>query len=190
MLRPGADVGEGQRHEKVGDRPLLVGDAKAFFDHPFQVDPPPANHAVNLRIGTGFDDRRQLAHLLVRQAPGAARAGTVLQTRRPFLIEAVRPVSQRLAIHAADLRGFCAAHAVVDRRQGQKPANLARVATAPGQGPKLNTVVVVAKSKACRHGESPSPPFNHIHPKKGIPCESEFCAVGITPCPIFQDHLS
>ena len=25
-----------------------------------------------------------------------------------------------------------------------------------------------------------SPALNHIQPKKGIPCESEFCAVGIT----------
>ena len=149
MLRPGADVGEGQRHEKVGDRPFAIDHIKAFFDHPFQVDTPPANDAVNLRIGTGFDDRRQLAHLRVRQAPGAARAGTVLQTRWPFLIEAVRPVSQRLAIHATDLRGFRAAHAVVNRRQGQKPANLARIATALGQAPKLNAVVVVSKSNAC-----------------------------------------
>ena len=47
VLRPGADVGEGQRDEKVGDRPLAIDHAKAFFDHPFQVNPPPANHTVN-----------------------------------------------------------------------------------------------------------------------------------------------
>ena len=119
VLRPGADVGEGQRDEKVGDRPLAIDHAKAFFDHPFQVNPPPANHTVNLWIGARFDDHRQFAHLLVGQEPGAARTGTVLQAVCPFIVEAVRPVSQRLAIHAADLSGFRSAHAVVNRRQGK-----------------------------------------------------------------------
>ena len=105
MLRPGADVGEGQRDEKVGDRPLAIDHAKAFFDHPFQVNPPPANHTVNLWIGARFDDHRQFAHLLVGQEPGAARTGTVLQAVCPFIVEAVRPVSQRLAIHAAEAAG-------------------------------------------------------------------------------------
>ena len=84
MLRPGADVGEGQRDEKVGDRPLAIDHAKAFFDHPFQVNPPPANHTVNLWIGARFDDHRQFAHLLVGQEPGAARTGTVLQAVCPL----------------------------------------------------------------------------------------------------------
>ena len=53
-----------------------------------------------------------------------------------------------LAIHAADLSGFRSAHAVVNRRQGQKPANLAGIATVLGQTPELNAVVVVPKSNA------------------------------------------
>ncbi len=50
----------------------------------------------------------------------------MLQALRPFLIEAMRPISQRLTVHAANLRRFRAAHAVISRRQGQKPPNLAR----------------------------------------------------------------
>ena len=65
VLRPGADVREGQRRQQIGDPPLAVGHAKALFDHPFEIDPPPANHAVHLRIGAGLDDHRQLAHLLI-----------------------------------------------------------------------------------------------------------------------------
>ena len=51
------------------------------------------------------------------------RTGTVFQAIWPFVIEAMRPISQCLAIHTADLRRFRAAYAVVCRRQGQKPAN-------------------------------------------------------------------
>jgi hypothetical protein len=72
----------------------------------------------------------------------------VLQAFRPFFIEAMRPISQRLTVHAANLRRFRAAHAVVGRRQGQKPPNLTWIATAFGQAPKLNAVVVVPKSNA------------------------------------------
>ena len=83
--------------------------------------------------------------LLLRQQPGPARTGTVFQTIRPFCIEAMRPISQGLAIHAADLRGVRPAHPVVGRRQGQKPANLTRIAARLGQFSKLKAVVVVPK---------------------------------------------
>ena len=77
------------------------------------------------------------------------RTGTVFQAIWPFVIEAMRPISQCLAIHTADLRRFRAAYAVVCRRQGQKPANLARIATAPGQVPKHKAVIIIPKGNAC-----------------------------------------
>jgi hypothetical protein len=55
------------------------------------------------------------------------------------------PISQRLTIHAANLHRFRAAHAVIGRRQGQKPPNLARIATAFSKASKPSAVVVVPK---------------------------------------------
>ena len=81
---------------------LSLNHTKAFFDNPLQVDTSPANHAVHLWIGAGFHDRREFAHLLLRQEPGtAARTGTVFQAIWPFVIEARPPISQCLAIHTA-----------------------------------------------------------------------------------------
>ncbi len=144
MPRTPADVRERQRRQQAGDRPLAVADAKALLDHPLEIDAPPANHAVDRRIGAGLDDHRQLCHLRVRQPPPAARTRTVLQAVRPLVIEPMRPIPQRLAIHAADLRGVRAAHTVVNRRQSQKTANLARIATGLGQAPNTNRIVIVS----------------------------------------------
>ncbi len=144
MLWAPADVREGQHRQQVGDRPLTVGDAKALLDHPREIDPPPANHAVYRWIGAGFDDLGKFAHLLVRQEPWSARARTVLQALWARLIEAMRPIPQRLPVHPADLRGLRADHAVVNRRQGQEPSNLARVTAGLGQASKLKSVVIVA----------------------------------------------
>ena len=80
-------VGEGQRDEKVGDRPLEIV-AERRSGSPAGVRstrrPQGSNHTVNLWIGARFDDHRQFAHLLVGQEPGAARTGTVLQAVCPF----------------------------------------------------------------------------------------------------------
>ena len=65
VLGAAADVREGQRRQQVGDRTLTVGHAKALFDHPFEIDPTPPNHAVYHWIGAGLDDYRQRAHLLI-----------------------------------------------------------------------------------------------------------------------------
>ena len=94
VLRTPADVREGQRRQQIGDGPLAVNHTKAFFDDPLQVDTSPANHAVHLWIGAGFHDRREFAHLFLRQEPGTARTGTVFQAIWPFVIEAMRPISQ------------------------------------------------------------------------------------------------
>jgi bifunctional DNA-binding transcriptional regulator/antitoxin component of YhaV-PrlF toxin-antitoxin module len=60
-----------------------------------------------------------------------------------------RAISQRLMAHTADPRSCRAAHAVVGRRQGQKPADLASIETALGQAPKLKAVIIIPKNSAC-----------------------------------------
>ena len=87
-----------EKDSAIGDRP--IDHAKVLRPVSGQPDEP---HRQSLDRGPFR--RSTVPHLLVGQEPGAAR-GTVLQAVCPFIVEAVRPVSQRLAIHAADLSGF------------------------------------------------------------------------------------
>jgi len=180
VLRAAADVGERKPPEQVGDGALAVDHAKALFDCPPQVDPPPAHDAVDRRIGACLDDLGQLAHLNLRQPPRTAGARTVRQAIRPRRIEAVRPIPERLAVHAADLCGVRPAHAVIDGRQRQKPTDLAGIPAALGQFAEPDGIIVVSKLNTRWHGESPSPPLNQIGRRKEIPRESEFHAPGIS----------
>ena len=61
----------------------------------------PANHALHLWIGAGFHDRREFAHLFLRQEPGTARTGTVFQAIWPFVIEAMRLKTTTARIRSA-----------------------------------------------------------------------------------------
>ncbi len=87
--------------EQRGDATLTIDDLETLFDDPLQVDPSPAYDAGDCRIGAGLDDRRQRAHLLRRQTTRTPGAWAVRQAIRPFDIEAVCPIPQRLAIHSA-----------------------------------------------------------------------------------------
>jgi len=161
VLRPAADMGEGQPGQQVGDRPLAVDDAEALLDHPLQVDPPPAHDTVRRRIGAGLDDLGQLRHLSLAQPAPTARSRAFAQARRPLRVEAKRPVAQRLAVHATDLCGASPAHPVIDGGQRQQPPDLPVVAARLRQAAKLEGVVVTSKSDGPRHGDSPSPALNH-----------------------------
>jgi hypothetical protein len=55
---------------------------------------------------------------------------------RPRNVEAMKPVAQRLAIHAANLRRR-SVHSIADRRQRQKPAALADVLRSASEPAKL-----------------------------------------------------
>ena len=170
MLRPAADVGEGEPGKQIGDRPLAVDDAKALLDHSLQVDPPPAYDAVRRRIGAALHDLGQLRHLSVGELSWPAGTRTVRQALRTFRIEAMRPVPERLPVHAADLRRLRPAYAVIDRRQGQKPADLARIPTALGQSAEFGGVIVVSELNGPWHGESPSPRLeSYPTPKRNPP---------------------
>ena len=48
-----------------------------------------------------------------------ARRLVIANTIRTVFIEALHPVSKRLAIHAADTCGIAVAHTVIDRRKRQ-----------------------------------------------------------------------
>ena len=82
MPRPGADRREAELLQKLSDIARMKVDAEPFGDDALEVDPPPANDAVDLTIRTGLDDLRELSQLLHRKA----RLGTL----RPVVDEAVR----------------------------------------------------------------------------------------------------
>ena len=145
MLRAAADIGERQPRQQIGDRALGIDDAKAFLDHPLEVDPPPAHDAVRRRIGAGLHDLGQFLHLSVSELAWAAGTPTVRQALGTIFIEPVRPVPQCLAVHATDPGRLRPAHAVIDRRQGQQPTDLPGIATAPGQRAQPGGIIVISK---------------------------------------------
>ena len=118
-------------------------DAEPFGDDALEVDPPPAHDAVPLAIRTGLDDPGELSQLLFRQAGLGALGPVVEQTFRTSSVEAVNPVAQRLAVHAADLRRLAAFHPVANRRQRQKPPALVDVAAQAPEAPQPNSPLAI-----------------------------------------------
>ena len=78
-------------------------------------------------IRSGLDYLSQLGLLLGAEAGRIALGPGVLQPVWAALVEAVDPIAQGLAIHAADARGLRPAHPVQDRRQRQKTPALVGV---------------------------------------------------------------
>lgn len=101
MTRPGADMGKTKTFQQSGNMPFVVDDAEALLDHALQINPAPAHHTVTLPIGPGLDQGLQFGLLCSVQTAGRPRMLMIAQAIRPFGIEAVDPVPQRLAVHAA-----------------------------------------------------------------------------------------
>ncbi len=72
-----------------------------------------------LRIGARLHQLPQRLLLLHRQLRPTARWFDIDETNRAMFIEAMRPVPQRLAIHAANPRRRLPVHPIVDRSQRQ-----------------------------------------------------------------------
>ena len=81
-------------------------------------------HATR-RVGAGFNDLREFAHLGVVQRTLAAPARAIGETVRSRLVEAMHPIAQGLPVHAANPSRFRAVHPIIDCGQTQKLANLA-----------------------------------------------------------------
>ncbi|TWA96949.1 hypothetical protein FBZ86_1832, partial [Gluconacetobacter diazotrophicus] len=78
---------------------LMIDDAEALFDHALQIDPAPAHHAIALPIRACLDQGLQFGLLCDTQTAGRPCVQMIAQAIRPFSIEAVNPVPQRLAVH-------------------------------------------------------------------------------------------
>jgi hypothetical protein len=87
-----------RRHTALGEM-----HTKAARNHPRQIDPAPAYHAV-LREGWPVANQARHLRLLVRRQPGlGTRRDTVRQSRKTEFVISMDPVAQRLPIHAAQL---------------------------------------------------------------------------------------
>ena len=106
-------------------------------------------------IRTGLDEVGPFGLLLWREAGRVAFGPGVFQPVGPVFGEAVNPVAQRLAIHAADPRGFGSAHPVQDRGERQQTPALVGVLRRRGQPPKLKRREIRPQSHGRWHGAGP-----------------------------------
>jgi len=95
------------------------------------------------------------------------------------LVEPVRPVPERLPVHAADLCRFGPAHPVQHRCDRQQPAALVRVLPRRRKTAKLGGRMARLDVDNLRHGACPPRTLNHTAINLGIPDESAQQAVGI-----------
>src|SRR5271163_813485 len=127
MAGPRADVGEAEFLQQLPNIARMKVDAEPLGDNPLEVNPAPAHDPVRLTLRPGLHDGRELSQLLRRQARLWTFRPVVDEALRARGVEAMDPVAQRLAVHAADLRRRSPIHAIPDRSQRQKPPTLVDV---------------------------------------------------------------
>ncbi len=88
-------------------------------------------------IWTRLDELSQFTLLLGREARRMALRPDILQPRRAALVEAVDPIAEGLAIHAANPRRVGPAHPVEDGREGQQASALVGILRGRREPPKL-----------------------------------------------------
>ena len=88
------------------DRLLGHVDIKAGFDLALEIDAPPAHQSMHGEIGAVLDELGDLGGLRRIQMRRAPRSGAIAKPQKPFVVVAMHPVAQGLAVHAAALRGF------------------------------------------------------------------------------------
>ena len=92
-----------------------------------------------------------------------ARRRNVDETVRPLLVEPDYPVTQRLAIHPAELRCFFTRNPVQHRRKRQKPSRLRPILRALRKPPNLTGRIVRPNRHRLAHDKHPSfANFNHV----------------------------
>jgi hypothetical protein len=126
-------VGEAKLLQKRTDVSLAIVNAEALFDDPLKVDPPPANDAILLAVGSCLDNSSQFRKLLSTQPWFNAACMDVAQTIRPLVIETMNPIAQGLAIHPAYAGGVRPVHAIEHGGQRQKASALVVVLGFPGK---------------------------------------------------------
>jgi hypothetical protein len=106
------DVGEAKFLEERTDISLAIVNAEALLDDPLEIDPPPANDAILLAVGSCLDDSSQFRKLISTQPWLNATCMDVAQTIRPLIIKTMTPVAKGLAIHPTYAGGVRPVHAI------------------------------------------------------------------------------
>src|SRR3954469_1243153 len=134
-------------------------------------------------IGPSSTIRREKGFVHVVEFGRRARRRNVDETVRPLLVEPDYPVTQRLAIHPAEVRCFFTRNPVQHRRKRQKPSRLRPILRALRKPPNLTGRVVRPNRHRLAHGKHPSfANLNHVTGDSGIPRESPNRRVGIRGC--------
>src|SRR5260221_14009835 len=107
-------MGKAEFLEHPPDRDSRQINTEALSKDTLQVRASPAYHSILLRIGAGLHQFPQHVPLLGRQLRPTARWFDIDQAVGTRFIEAMGPVPQRLAIHAAHQRRWPPIHPLVD----------------------------------------------------------------------------
>src|SRR5271169_2889178 len=146
MTRPGADVREAKFLQQLSDIARMKLNAEPFGNDTLEIDAPPPDDAIFLTVRAGLHDLRKLTQLFLRQTRLRTFRPVVDEAHRTRSVEAMDPVAQRLAIHAADLRRRRPVHSISNRSQRQKTTALADVLRPAGVRAKLFRRIVFPQS--------------------------------------------
>src|SRR5580700_9364409 len=146
MTRSGVDVREAKLLQELSDIARMKVDAEPFGNDTLEIDAPPPDDAISFTVRAGLNDLRKLSQLFFRQARLGTFRPVVDEALWPRSVEAMNPVAQRLAIHAADLRRRRSVHSIANRRQRQKTTGLADVLRPASEHAKLFRRIVFSQS--------------------------------------------
>ena len=165
VLRAHRQASEAEPAQHLADRALVQPDPEAGLDQGLEVDPPPAHHAVPVRVRPPLHDRRQLGPLLRGEARLAPRAPPVVQAGEALGVEAVHPVAQGLPVHAGVPRRFLPRGPLQHHGQGEHPPRRLRI-PAPRRLPAQPVGAQLLPRDRDRHPRPPvvgsQPPSNRL----------------------------
>jgi hypothetical protein len=158
MLGTDGEMAEIEPPEQLAHAAFVEFDAKLGRNAVSQIGTPEPHHAIAGEFGALFDPGRKLALLDPAQAGGAAASRPVSKPFQPFLIVAVNPVAQRLAVHAAKPRCLLAAETIEHHGYGQDARRLFGIRRCPCRRTQIGGT----------HIRSSNRYRSHIHPRESM----------------------
>ena len=173
VARPRREVAEPETPQLLPDHVLRQRDRKRLPDQRHQILCPPAHHPVNRRDRAALNNLGQPGALGVIQLRRRTRRGPVDQTFRAFGVEAMNPVAQSLAIHAADPRRLRPRPALRHRRQGQKAPRLRAILRARRKSTQLIGTKIIAKPDRNSTGHDEPPSVRHLESNHAVVVQAQ-----------------
>jgi hypothetical protein len=119
MLGAWAHMRKAELFEDAANRHFVQIDSKALLDDVLEINTSPTHDAVLGGVRFRFHNLLQLLFLFERELGFRARSFAADEPLGTLLVEAVHPVSQRLALHRSDLGGSLTAHPLEHRSKRQ-----------------------------------------------------------------------